>query len=332
MTTQDTAGQEPLSIDDLLDEFEKGSPAQANQPELPEVQVITEGEAPPPEKKEPERPKDDPVAKLKAEVEAARQREAALIAERNRAAQIAAKEAREKQAALARAQTSDYDLISNALDGANDKMASLEQQLANAFAEGDGPRVASIQKQMAILGARITQLEDGKARLEQQAQLQRQRAEAQRRQAQQRPQVQQHVDPFEASIAHYSEPSKKWLREHRALVSQPGKFEDVLAAHYIVVKKEKLAPDTPEYFEAIERELGLREPDPEPARTQAQPQQRRSLPAAPVSRGNGNGGKPTQVRLSAEEQRIAQELGMSNEEYARGKVLRDSQQAQMRVH
>lgn len=328
MTTQDTAGQQPLSIDDVLDEFEKGPVA--TQAELPEVEVIAEGQEPAvePEKKEPEKPKDDPLAKLRAEVEETKRREAAERQQREQYARLAAQKAIEAQRALARAQTSDYDLISNALDSATDKMASLEQAYANAFAEGDGAKVAAIQKQMAILGSRITQLEDGKSRLEQQAQIQRQRAEMQRRQAMQQPRPQQqNVDPFEASIAHLSEPSKQWVRQHREWAA-PEKWDDVVAAHYIVTKKQGVTVDTPEYFEAIEKELGLRAADPEPSRTQP----RRSLPAAPVSRGNGNGGKPTQVRLSTEEQRIAQELGMSNEEYARGKVLREKQQTQMRVH
>lgn len=330
MNTQETTGLPAQSIDDVLDEFEKGPVA--TQAELPEVEVIAEGQEPAvePEKKEPEKPKDDPLAKLRAEVEETKRREAAERQQREQYARLAAQKAREAQAAMARAQTSDYDLISNALDSATDKMASLEQAYANAFAEGDGAKAAGIQKQMAILGARITQLEDGKSRLEQQAQLQRQRAEQQRRQAQQQPRPQpqqQNVDPFEASIAHLSEPSKQWARQHREWAA-PEKWEDVVAAHYIVTKKQGVKVDTPEYFEAIEKELGLRETDPEPPKTQP----RRSLPAAPVSRGNGNGGKPTQVRLSTEEQRIAQELGMSNEEYARGKVLREKKQTQMRVH
>lgn len=327
MTTQDNAGRQPLSIDDVFEEL-----TDAPKLDLPDVEVIAEGQESKAvvEDKTEQKPKDDPVAKLKREVEEARHREAAERAERQRLAQIAAQKAREAQAAAARAQLSDYDLISNALSNATDKMAALEQQFASAFAEGDGPRAAGIQKQMAILGARITQLEDGKARMEQMADQQRQRAQMQARQQQVQPRQQAPADPFEASIAHYSEPSKKWLRDHRDLVSQPGKFEDVLAAHYIVTKKEKLDPDTPEYFEAIERELGIRES--RPAQEQAAPQPRRSLPAAPVSRGNGGGGKPTPVRLTVEEQRIAAELGMTNEDYLRGKVLREKQQAQLRAH
>ncbi len=327
MTTQATAGQPPQSIDDVLDEFEKG-PVTA-QPELPEVEVVT-GDEPPSateEKKEPA--KEDPVAKLQREVAEVRAREAAERQKREQFARLAAQKAIEAQRALARAQTSDYDLISNALDSATDKMAALEQAYATAFAEGDGVKAAGIQKQMSILGARITQLEDGKARLEQQAQLQRQRAQMQARQQQMRPQPQpqQNVDPFEASIAHYSEPSKKWLREHREFVTQPGKFDDVLAAHYIVTKKQSLTPDTPEYFEAVEQELGLRR--------SAEPKEppRRGPPGAPVSRGNGNGGgKPTQVRLTADEVRIAHDMGMTPEEYAIGKHRLEQQKAQMRVH
>lgn len=323
MTTHDAAGPAALSIDDIFDE-----PKVDKQPELPEVTVVAEGVDPPVEKKEPEKPKDDPVARLTAQVEAARQRETTLIAERDRVAQIATQKAREAQAATARAQLSDYDLIANALAGATEKMGVLEQQYANAFAEGDGARAAALQRQMATLGPRIAQLEDGKSRMEDMAAHQKRQAEVQRRQPpqQQRPQ-QQHGDPLEASIAHFSEPSKKWIREHRDLVTQPGKWEAVIRAHH-VAEDNGLEADTQDYFAFIEKKIGLRQEEPEP--TPAAP--RRSMPAAPVSRGNGNGGKPTPVRLSVEEQRIASDLGMTNEEYARGKVLRAKEQSQMRAH
>lgn len=327
MTTQDTAGQSPLSIDDVLDEFEKG-PVETKQ-ELPEVEVIAEGQDEPAvteEKKEPGKPKDDPLDKLRKEVEALRLKEAQERHQREQYARFAAQKAREAQAYAARAQTSDYDLASNALDAATDKMTSLEQAYASAFAEGDGAKAASIQKNMSILGARITMLEDVKSRLEHQAQVQKQRAQVRQQQMQRRPQPQQHADPFEASIAHFSDKSKEWLRENREYAS-PEKWDEVLAAHYTATGKMKLKVDSPEYFEAIEKELGLREAEP----PKQQVQTRKSLPAAPVSRGNGSGGKP-QIRLSVQEQSIAREMGLTNEEYAIGKDLREKQKAQMRVH
>src|SRR5690606_40406202 len=58
-----------------------------------------------------------------------------------------------------------------------------------------------------------------------------------------------------------------------------------ISAHYIVTKKLGFQPDTKEYFEAVEKELGLREPDEVEVVEQKKPQQtRRTIPAAPVSR------------------------------------------------
>lgn len=334
MTTQrDAAGPVALPIDDLLDEFEK-SPVEVHDPGKVEVAATADAvdDQPKAEDDKPKktaRPKNDPVAKLQREVEEARQREAQERQQREQYARFAAQKAREAQAAMARAQTSDYDLIANALDGATDKMAGLEQQYAAAFAEGDGTKAAAIQKQMAILGARITQLEDGKARLEQQAQLQRQRAQAQARQAQQQPrqQPQQHADPFEASIAHFTPESKAWLRNNREYAT-PDKWNEVLAAHFHATGKLKLNADTPEYFEAIEKELGLRDgEDGDDVKVVTQ-KPRRSIPAAPVSRDSAIGGvdvKNRKVELSALERQTAADLGMSDKEYAayKMKALKD---------
>lgn len=325
VTTQDTAaGPVALPIDDLLDEFEKGPLGGEGEPKVePETpQVGQETKTEEPEKTEaPKKKEDDPVAKLQRELNELRAREEASRREREHYARLAAQKALEAQRAMARAHLSDYDLTSNALDAALDKMETLKKEYASAFSEGDGDRAAEIQKHMAILGARITHLEDVKARLEQQAQLQKQRAQMQARQQQQvRQQQPQNADPFEAAIAHYSEPSKNWLRQHREFVTQPGKFDDVLAAHYIVTKKHGLQPDTKEYFEAVEKELGLREPDEVEVVEQKKPL-RRTIPAAPVSRDPVIGGVDNKkVTLTPQEVQTAADLGMTKEEYAKYKL------------
>jgi phage I-like protein len=102
----------------------------------------------------------------------------------------------------------------------------------------------------------------------------------------------------------------------------------MVAAHNLVTA-DGVQPDTDEYFETVERILGVQAPAASVAAAEAPmsaasaPTQRRSSPAAaPVSRsGTGTGGgSPNVVRLSADEREMAKMMGMTAEEYARNKL------------
>lgn len=316
-----------VTIDDPLIETGQGKPAPEPQAPAPQpapaapAAPAAEGEAQTAKEGEP-----DLIAEMKARLEEAQKREAELAAQRDQLAQQAIEAQRRAQAAQANAQLSQYDRIVQALDASRQQMRMLQESLETAFAEGDGKRVAQIQANMALLAPRINDLENGKDALERQAERQRRALEARAAQ----PQVPQQVaaDPFEAQIAHLSDPSKRWMRRNRVFVTTGDNMTEVIAAHHYATKRLNLTPDTPEYFEAVEAELGLRQPS-EPA------PQRRSLPSAPVSRTGGVGAqpaRPNQVRLTPREQQIAAEMGMTNEEYARGKWLRDQKNQQQRMH
>jgi len=66
------------------------------------------------------------------------------------------------------------------------------------------------------------------------------------------------ADPFEAYCARRTEPTQKWLREHRDWVTDPQKNARLTSAHYAAVA-ERLVPDTEAYFEHVERTIGLRD-------------------------------------------------------------------------
>jgi len=86
------------------------------------------------------------------------------------------------------------------------------------------------------------------------------------------------------------------------------------AAHYRAVA-DNYQPDTPEYFEYLESELGLGEKTPAPST-----RQRNIVTAAPVARGGSvpaRGSNQVRVTLTPEMRAYAEEvLGMSDEEYA----------------
>jgi hypothetical protein len=68
--------------------------------------------------------------------------------------------------------------------------------------------------------------------------------------------VLRHDDPVEAFCEGKTEPSARWLREHRDWVTNPQKNARLTSAHFDAVA-EGLTPDSSEYFEHVERAIGL---------------------------------------------------------------------------
>jgi hypothetical protein len=104
-------------------------------------------------------------------------------------------------------------------------------------------------------------------------------------------------------------------------------YQKMVAAHNIAVA-DGYQPDSDDYFGQIEDTLKISKRvntdyDDDPTSGAAKVTQRRSAPpAAPVSRGGGGtGSRPNEVRLTREEIETARDLGMTEKEYARNKML-----------
>jgi hypothetical protein len=170
---------------------------------------------------------------------------------------------------------------------------------------------------MADAKAKLLQLENGRAALQEQAKNPRMH-----------PQQIPAYDPVETLASQLSPRSAAWVRAHPEFARNERLTQKMIAAHNLVTA-DGMQPDTDEYFESVERILGVQAPAASTAAAEAPmsaasaPTQRRSSPAAaPVSRsGTGTGGgSPNVVRLSAQEREMAQMMGMSAEEYARNKL------------
>jgi len=228
------------------------------------------------------------------------------------------------QQAKTSAEASHYQLVEGYTQHAKQRADQIKREIKLALDGGEYERASELQMEAAKVAARQLQYEDAKADMD--ARLRRREAEPQpdpRRQDRPEPPA----DPFEASIAGLSEPSKQWLRTHRECV-----MDDVKQAEVVLADKQARraghAPDTTEYFAFIEERMGYRQPQqsaaPEddasddeavvivdPPKPTA-----RSMPAAPVSRDPTSGrSMPAQVRLSRAEAEMAEHLGMSPKDY-----------------
>lgn len=214
-------------------------------------------------------------------------------------------------------QDSNLQLISSAIDSVNRANFMLKRDYAAAMASGNYEQAADIQAQMSMNGAKLLQLENGKAALEQ------------RIASPQPKQPETPLDPVEAVASQLSPRSAAWVRAHPECVRDQKLYLKMVGAHNIAIADGYTA-DTDEYFAEIERQMGMRrqptsvsrEETEEPTSMAAKPMARKPQPpAAPSSRAasNGSGGRNT-VTLNAAEREMASIMGMTPEEYAKNKV------------
>ncbi len=208
-------------------------------------------------------------------------------------------------------------LVTSAIDTLKRETDILKANLRAAMATGDYSAAADAQEAMADAKAKLLQLENGRAALQEQAKNPRMH-----------PQQIPAYDPVETLASQLSPRSAAWVRAHPEFARNERLTQKMVAAHNLVTA-DGMQPDTDEYFETVERILGVQAPTASTAAAEAPmsaaaaPAQRRSSPAAaPVSRsGTGTGGgSPNVVRLSADEREMAKMMGMTAEEYARNKL------------
>lgn len=237
----------------------------------------------------------DPVADFKrqfdtlqAQAIADRQdREAAERAKRA-AEERTAKAEREAAFAHGRAAESQYDTVLSGLDAAKAEADAAEREYQAAYDAGDGKAVATAHRKMARAEAKAVELEGAKASIEARSRQVEQTVERKAAPVE-AADVARPSDPVEAYIAQRTEPTQRWLREHKEFITDATKNAKLTAAHWNAVG-DGLAPDTPQYFEAVEKFIGLRQSAAKPnggARKAGGP------PVAPVgapSSGGANGG------------------------------------------
>lgn len=211
----------------------------------------------------------------------------------------------------ARNQTEDANLqlVKTAITTVKANNDVLRSNYAAAMQAGDYDAAAQIQEEMASNSAKLLQLENGRAAMEE-------------RPRQQAPEPVS--DPVEKLASQLTPRSAEWIRKNPQFATDNRLFQKMVAAHNLAVA-DGIAPDTDEYFSEVENILRIKpaaaKPAPveeDPTTQAAQVTQRRVSPAAaPVSRGNT---QTTRVRLTEEEREMASLMKMTPEEYAKNKL------------
>lgn len=242
----------------------------------------------------------------------------------------------ERSAAEAR-----LDLIKNSLSMHDSQLNALATSKAGLIAEGKLDEAAQIDVQMAKIGGRIAQLEDGKLELEE-------RIKAAPPEPQQRQETRQapQGDPKEEFIRTQPAIVQTWLRGPNGdrFFTDTSFQNRVAAAARYAQEIRGLPIDSQSYIDFIEEDVGLRQPQqrqaPPPSTgaaadgghrgREADASDRRMM-AAPAGGATGgsvrsNGDGSTTVYLTPQEKEMAAFSGLTEAEYAKNKrdLLREN--------
>lgn len=240
---------------------------------------------------------DPAVEELMAQYKDLEARERATSQRASQAEQDAATARAEAERATKQASTSQLDTVNTAIAAAKSDIDSAKKDIKAAKEAGDIEAEVEALERMNTAIADQSRLNEAKYDLEM-------RAKAPPKQPPRAP-----ADPVEAYIANRTEPTARWLRQHTDFISDPRKQAKLSAAHFDA-EGEGLVADTPEYFDHVERFLGITKGEPDTTKKAAieAPQGRRPPPVAPGSTNvnGGNGGSP-QVILTKGEAAAAQD-------------------------
>jgi hypothetical protein len=239
------------------------------------------------------------VEKLKKKLK--KEKEARLEAERK------AKEAVfQAQRANHEVEDTQFHLVNNAIETVKRDNEILTANYADAMRNGDFEGAARIQLMMADNDANLKKLESGKIGMEEKLRNKPPIAPPSLKPKQQIDQI----------MGQVSKPSAQWLKANRDHFNDQQDINDMFAAHESAVKR-GIDPDTPEYFNFIERRLGI-DSDSQggsPMSSASKPAQRPAAPppSAPVNR---EGSRNNVAHLSRAQAEAAKSFGMTEKEYA----------------
>ena len=219
------------------------------------------------------------------------------------------------------------DAVKSALATHEGHLETLAARKAALQAEGNFDEAAKLDAQMAKIGGRIAQLEDGKTELEQRIKNPPERPAA----------AQPSMDERREQFIRSQPPRvQDWLRGpngQRFFTDQP--FQERVAAAAKFAQSVKGIPiDSADYITYIEEQVGLRQPSQEPPEQPsngARPAPRgreadtdRRMVTAPAGGATGgsvraNADGSTNVYLTRDEKDMAARMGVSEAEYARNK-------------
>jgi hypothetical protein len=67
-------------------------------------------------------------------------------------------------------------------------------------------------------------------------------------------------DPFDKYVSQFTQPTQRWMRDHKEWVTDGAKSQQLQRAHFSALA-EGLDVDSPAYFDHVEQKIGIRDSD-----------------------------------------------------------------------
>lgn len=274
----------------------------------------------------------DAAEEFKKQIEALKrseqeQRQAREQAEAERAKALAL--VQERELALGHQQVSAaqhrFEAITAAMGAAQTAAEAAQRDIEVAINNGDAAAQAEAYRRLSRAEADLSRLEEGKNAAEDEIRAEKERV-AQAQQAAKAAAAAAANDPL--ARANIPEAAKTWLRAHPEYLSDPRKNSKLQSLHWDVMDEGHPA-FSPEYFDSIERKLGLKAAAEKIEEDEEQPAKRTNV-SAPVSRQVPGSTPPrsTAATLTKAEREIAKAAGITEVEYAKQKqALQDAKAA-----
>lgn len=266
-----------------------------------DIEILIEADAPVEEKKPEALSAEEGIEKLKAELAAEQTRSAQERTARAEAERRAAQAGSAREAAERSAKDNELAVVTGAIETIQQAQSTAKTAYAAALTAGDFNAAADLQEQISTNAAKLQQLESGKVFLSEEVKNPPPRREE--------PRI---TDPVEAMASQLTAPSAAWIRAHPEYARDQALYEKMVRAD-AAAWGSGIQRDTPEYFEHVEKSLGMRQ--------EARQERRETPPPAAPSGGRqapGESGKRV-VRISPEELEIAEMNGMTPQEYMKEK-------------
>ena len=239
------------------------------------------------------------------QAETAREKAGRVAAEQRATNEAQARQAAQTEVAETRTEITETRLgtVEQGLSAAQAASDAAKSEYKAAMEAGDWGKAAEAQEKLADARSTLGRLAEAKADLEVQ------KTQAPRQQRVETPQ--QQADPVEAFIQSRDSGTQAWLRDHPedarilATNSDPRRAAKLNAADADAFA-EGLTRGSKEYFQHVEKFLGITKTNGKATNGTAQTQRRAaSAPVAPVAASAGGVSGGTEVRLSAGEARSA---------------------------
>ena len=239
------------------------------------------------------------------QAETAREKAGRVAAEQRATNEAQARQAAQTEVAETRTEITETRLgtVEQGLSAAQAASDAAKSEYKAAMEAGDWGKAAEAQEKLADARSTLGRLAEAKADLEVQ------KTQPQRQQRIEAPQTQ--ADPVEAFIQSRDSGTQAWLRDHPddarilATNSDPRRAAKLNAADADAFA-EGLTRGSKEYFQHVEKFLGITKTNGKATNGTAQTQRRAaSAPVAPVAASAGGVSGGTEVRLSAGEARSA---------------------------